>query len=85
MASDTAINKRRLTALEAIGVEAEAISKQLNIDPPALMTRRGRSRALTEAQNLQALAVWMATLTKALPKRKTKKTKAAVNGDVIDG
>ena len=86
MASDTAINKRRLTALETINAAAQAISAQLKIDAPALMTRRGRSRALTEAQNLQALAAWMATLTEALPKPKAaKKAKAANNGNAISG
>ena len=87
MASDTAINKRRLTALETINAAAEVISAQLKIDAPALMTRRGRSRALTEALNLQALAAWMATLTEALPKPKpkAKKRKAAENGNAIGG
>ena len=59
MASPGAIAKRRDAAINAILAEAERLAEALTVEPPDL-PRRGRDPSFLMAQQLEAVATWLA-------------------------
>ncbi len=80
MASPGAIAIRRQAAIRAIESEAERLADVLQVAPPAL-PQRGRDPGLLMAQQLEAVAAWLAdvadgaTALAPAPAGKGKKTK----------
>ncbi len=59
MASPGAIAIRRQAAIRAIQAQANRLADVLQVDPPAL-PQRGRDPGLLMAQQLEAVAAWLA-------------------------